>query len=103
MELPAELTALASLLVSLAATILALVYVFARRRRRTDQASRREAGRPARDWHVETGDPLAGLRSPYKTAPLCRRCLAVGHAGDTAYFMCRMNDQCELYEDERAT
>ena len=102
MKLTADLAALALVLVSLSAVVLALYYPFARRRRSARSNDRRPT-QGGRAWHVEAGDPLATLRSPYKTTPLCRRCLAVGHAGDTTYFMCRMNEQCELYEDERAT
>ncbi len=55
-----------------------------------------------RAWHAEAIDPVARLRSPYKTEALCSRCLPVRPAGDRVYYLCRLNEECGLFEDAPA-
>ena len=67
---------------------------------RRSLAQRAGLASPKRTWHAEMVDPVARLRSPYKTEPLCSRCLTVAAAGERPFFVCRLNESCGLLEDE---
>gem|GEM_PF-4615233 len=72
------------------------------RRRVVGRAGRTGAAPSKRAWHIETVDPIARLRSPYKPAPMCRRCLEMGRPGEPPMFMCRQDERCGLLEEEQA-
>lgn len=99
-----ELSLLIAFMVVIAAIVLlTLAYTLLRHRSRIGE----EFAPPVRRWsrgtrHVEVVDPVARLRSPYKSVPLCDRCFAMRRAGQAPYFVCRLDERCGLLEGETA-
>ena len=101
---PSSLAAVAGcLVVAGACTLLGFAYALVRAKQRSGFPDGEQAVLLSkRREPTEQPDALAALRSPYKPAPLCSRCLAMRHPGGSPYFVCRMNDRCGLHEDEKA-
>ena len=84
-------------------TVLALVHALVRVKPPGSTSHKDQAIRfSTRVEPAEKTDTLAVLRSPYKPAPLCGRCLAMRHSNGSPYFVCRMNERCGLRENENA-
>ena len=103
MDQPAGMMAIIWGAIALALLVLAAVgAALLQARRSLHRRERASAASPKRHWHAEAVDPIARLRSPYKPEPMCPRCLSLGGHGDPLIFLCRLNGECGLLEDEAA-